>query len=989
MVVIGGFALKDLPLEFAPETASTWMWINVPYPNSTPEEVDRMIGEPLEAQLKLMRSVKRISLTSSTMGCSANIQFEDDADMDNAYLEARDAIERVQVDFPDEVGEIRIFRQKSDDIPILWLGLALPGKDIDELYWLVHDRVKPAIERVNGVGSVRIHGLEGEELHIDLNFDQVQSHGVNLYTLYQSLSSANENPAVGMVEDGGRQTLIRTRFRLDNEQDYESLPVKDGRLSLRDIATVERRLPEEESVHHINGKPGFTISVNKESTANAVEVGRNVKQALEALKSMPELTGMEFLPFFDQSRMILSSLQGLLQTGIWGALFALMVLYLFIRNTPATFIIILSVPLSILTAIMGLYFAGFSLNIGTMMGLMLAIGMLVDNSVVSAENIYRYRRTIKNRSKAAILGASQVGTAINASTLTTIIVFLPLIFAAGELGTWMRQIGFPIALSLCASLFISLSLVPLAITHIIRKPILHQSKLIPAITRFYLRILDWILDHRLITILVIAGFLASIGIAYQGLTVNMHGDMAMRQVVIRVLPPDNFDLEQRQQVLSTMESALLDNADRLDLVDLYSSMDLDNGFLRMFLRDTGNNFIKDDIVRSRIRELMPEIPGVKWWFGWQVGESDGNVVDITFEGHSPDALRELARDAARYLMAEPDIVDVILDDTEAMQEIHLLINRDLASRNGISPQLIAQTVGIALMGRKVSRFHIDEKEIDVRMQLQPGDRDNLYQLLNLQVFTADGQSIPLKSLTRYEILPGPGSIERTNGKVQHTVQIEMADRDTANARQVIGNAMAPMRMPPGYSWSFGRTFFDFDIGLKETGQAFLLASILVLLLLGALFESILHPFTIFLSLPFALVGTFWGLRLTNTELNITGNIGLIILIGIVVNNAIVLVDHINQLRAQGLNRRTALIQAGEDRFRPIVMTAATTILGLTPMAFASSDFSSRMYSSLAITVMGGLITSTILTLLVLPLFYVLMDNFQQVMIRWFHSFENL
>nr|HPQ40523.1 efflux RND transporter permease subunit [bacterium] len=651
--------------------------------------------------------------------------------------------------------------------------------------------------------------------------------------------------------------------------------------------------------------------------------------------------------------------------------------------------IILSVPLSILTAIMGLFFAGFSLNIGTMMGLMLAIGMLVDNSVVSAENIYRYRKTVKNRTKAAILGASQVGTAINASTLTTIIVFLPLIFASGELGTWMRQIGLPIALSLSASLFISLSLVPLAITHLIRKPFEHQSKLIPRITRGYLKLLDWILDHRLVTVLCIAVFLASIGIAYSGLTVNMRGDMAMRQIVIRVIPPENYDLKQREHVMTEMEAVLLAEADRLDMTDLYSSMDLDNGFLRLFLRDTGNDFIKDDVVRERIREILPEIPGVKWWFGWQAGESDGNLVDITFEGHSPDTLRALARDSARYLLAQPEILDVILDDTEAMQEIHLSINRELASRNGISPRLIAQTVGIALMGRKVSRYSIGEKEIDVRLQLQPEDRDNLYELMNIQVFTADGRSIPLRSLATYSILPGPGAIQRTDGKVQHTVQIEMADRDTAEARRVIAQAMAPMRLPPGYAWNFGRTFFDFDIGIRETGQAFLLASILVLLLLGALFESILHPFTIFLSLPFALVGTFWGLRLTNTELNITGNIGLIILIGIVVNNAIVLVDHINQLRAQGLNRRSALLQAGEDRFRPIVMTASTTILGLTPMAMASSDFSSRMYSSLAITVMGGLITSTILTLLVLPLFYVLMDNFQQVVIRWFRSFEGL
>ncbi|MBN1296889.1 efflux RND transporter permease subunit [bacterium] len=986
MVVVGGYALQALPLEFSPETTSTWMWINVPYSNSTPQEVDRLIGEPLEGQLKLMRSVKQIRLTSSTVGCSANLQFEKEADMDNAYLEARDAIERVRGDFPVDVGTIRIYRQRSDDIPLLWMGLSLPDHQIDDLYWLVQDRIKPAIERIDGVASVDIHGLEGESLHIDLDFDKVSAHAVNVYELSRSLSAANENASIGRMDDGGKGTLVRTRYKLESEDDYRELPLTDGSIRLQDVARVDRRLPEEKSIHRVNGEPGFTLSINKESSANAVQVGRNVMRVLDRLKTEPELKKMEILPFFDQSRMIVSSLEGLLHTGLWGALFALLILYLFIRHLATTCIIILSVPLSILTALAGLYFAGYTLNLGTMMGLMLAIGMLVDNSVVSAENIYRYRKISTDFREASIVGASQVGTAINASTMTTIIVFLPLIFASGEIGVWMKQIGFPIALSLIASLFISLSLVPLAITHCVRKPLEYRSRLIPRLTQLYLYLLRWILNHRLMTVLIIILLLASIAVAYKGIAVNMNGDMAMRQIIIRVIPPDNYDLNQREEVLIAMERPLLDHRSEIDLKDMYSVVDLENGFLRLFLKDTGKDFIKDDAIRARIRELLPELPGVKWWFGWQVGDSGGNLVDISFEGRSPDTLRELAENAVHYLLADPDIVDVIVEDSTAMPEIHLTINRELAVKNNVSPYQIAQTVSIALMGRTVSRFYADTKEIDVRIQLQPEDRENLAQLLNLPVFAPDGRSFPMTALIRYEIAPGPGSIQRVDGKVLHDVQIEMAERDTGKARAIIERALKPMAMPPGYSWRLGRTFFDFDIGLKESGQAFILASILVLLLLGALFESLLHPLTILLSLPFALVGTFWGLRITHTELNITGNIGLIILIGIVVNNAIVLVDHINQLRARGQNRRDAIIQAGEDRFRPIVMTAGTTILGLAPMAMASGDFSARMYSSLAITVMGGLITSTALTLLVLPLFYVLMDNFQQTMIRWFRSF---
>ena len=402
IVVIGAFSLNELPLEFSPDTAGSWMWINVPYPNSTPEEVDRLICEPLEDQLNLMRSVKEISLSATSSSGSANLRFDSDVNMDNAYLEARDAIERVKGDFPADVGEVRIYRQKSDDIPIIWMGLSLPGKSIDDLFWIVQDRVKPALERIPGVASIEVHGLDGENLHIDLEMDRVQAHNVNLYELYSDLVTANENPAVGSIDDGGVQTLVRTRFRLQSVEDYAGLPVNNGTLRLDDVAEVERRLPEKDSINHINGSPGFTISVNKESSANAVAVGKMVHETIDRLMHEPDLKDLEFLPFFDQSKIIVISLENLMQTGMWGALFAFLVLFLFTRHLGATSIIVVSVPLSLLVAVIGLYFMGFSMNLGTMMGLMLAIGMLVDNSVVSAENIFRYRKMIKNRRIAAI-----------------------------------------------------------------------------------------------------------------------------------------------------------------------------------------------------------------------------------------------------------------------------------------------------------------------------------------------------------------------------------------------------------------------------------------------------------------------------------------------------------------------------------------------------------------------------------------------------------
>ncbi len=988
MIVIGLFALYQMPIEFLPDSASPWMWMNVPYSNSTPVEVDKSIAKPLEEQLKLMRSVKRIVIRSSTSGCRVNIQFENGTDMDNAYLEARDAIDRARVDFPEDIGHIGLFRQKSDDIPVLWVGLSLPTLSSEELYRLVNDRIKPTVERVPGVASVEIHGLMGENLYIDLDLDHLQSHNIDIYELFRDLSLANEDPSVGSLNDGGTQVLVRTLFRLKSLDEYRSLPVASGTLTLKDIASVEQRLPEVDYISRINGQAGFSISVSKESMANTVEVAQNAREALEKLVTHPELEGLNLMPFFDQSQMISSSLKSLFTTGLWGAFFAFIVLYLFIRNLPTTFVVIMSVPLSILTASATLYFGGFTLNMATMMGLMLAVGLLVDNAIVSTENIFRYRQTIHDPVKAAILGASQVGTAINASTLTSIIVFLPLFFATGEVGTWMRQVGFPISVSLIASLFIALSLVPLAITQIIRKPVIHHSRWIPKITGAYQRILIQILDHKLVTILIILSVLASSLIAIQGIPSNTSNNVGMRQVSIRIQPPDNANLEQVEKIVIAFEKVLLENKDRLDVVNISSGIRPNFGHIQLFLRESGQNLLRDEEIKSRVRDLIPKMPGVTWWFGWMGGDAGGgNNVDVTFTGNSPVTLRRLAEEAKPLLLASPNIVDVTTSDDTTTQEIHLSINRELAQSNGISASEIAQTVGIALMGRTISRFQTGEQEIDVRLQLSKEDREHLFNLLNLPVYSPGGHSIPLKTLVDYEVVPGPDTIVRVDGKAEYTIQIEMADSDMKTARETITQALAPMKFPAGHGWRLGQAFFDFDMNMKDLGQAFMLASILVLLLLGALFESLLHPFTIFFSLPFALVGAFWALRITGSELNIISNVGLIMLIGIVVNNAIVLVDHINQLRAAGMTRRDALLQAGKDRFRPIVMTALTTILGLLPMAFASGNFTSQIYSTLAITVSGGMVTSTLLTLLILPLVYDLMDDFQLTLRRWFHSFQ--
>ncbi len=987
VLVLGIFATIQLPLEFAPEISNRWMWVWIPYANSTPEETDELIGVTMEEELKRVRFVKRLEVTSGSNGASISLEFKTDADMDTAYMEVRDAYERARVTFPSNADRIFIHRNNSDDWPILWLGIAY-GNDTETLYRLVDDRIKPALERIEGVAQVEAHGAQPESLHIDLDLDRVRAHGVNIASVTSELMQAQANPSVGTVEEAGKKGLIRTQYKLDSVDDYRDLPLENGRLHLRDIADIDRRLPERDAIHRINGQEGFTISVSKESEANTVAVGETVMEVLRKLEQDPELKGIQFLPFFNQSNWIKTSLTSLFNAGLWGALFAAIILYLFIRRASATAIVLTAVPLSLLSALLGLFFTGFSLNIGTMMGLMLAIGMLVDNSVVVAENIFRLRKNGVERKQASILGAARVGTAITASTLTTIIVFLPLIFAKGEMGVWMKQIGVPITLSLLASLIIALTLVPLAITMFIRKPVNIQSRIIPLIIKQYVRSLDWILTHRLISVLLIAAILGSTAFPFDRIEKSMNDGGGQRELVIRMNMPENYTLEDSERVLKQLETILMAHRDEIDLKNLYTTSSGGSGRLRLFLNDTGSGLIPDPEIKRRIREYFPNMPGISWWFGWRGGaSSEANMVDVTLKGNSNTELQVLAESVCTHLERMEEVIDARTATESPMDEIHVTINRDITRRNGLTSRDVARTVSVALMGQSLPRFQGNDREIDVWLQLRKEDRENLHQLQNLLLYNRDGQPIPLKSLAEFNIVPGKGEISRIDGKIHQTIQIETDTEDMKSIRKSISKQMDTMRLPAGYTWSYGRSFMEFDAGMEELGQVFLLALILVILLLGALFESLIHPFTIIISLPFAMVGVYWTLYFTDTVLNFMGNIGLVILIGIVVNNAIVLVDHINQLRGTGLDRRKALLQAGEDRLRPIVMTAATTILGLAPMAFSKSQASAQMYSAMAITVMGGLFASTVLTLLVLPLIYHLMDDLQSVLKRLFISLK--
>ncbi len=983
-IIIGFFALFQLPMEFAPDFSNRHMWCVIVYPNSTPSETDNQIGEIWEEQLRRLRSLKRLEINSNSQSCSASLEFQPDADMDLAYMEVQDSYDRIKDQLPASAREMKIYRHSMSDIPIIWMGLS-SQRSYDTLFTALEHRIKPALQRIDGVAQIEYHGMDPDNIYIFLDQSRIRAHAVDIGELYSELSSTNDNPSVGSIYESNRKFLLRSIFQLETLDDYRNLPIKNGLYRLDDVAEVTKKLPKKTQIHHINGREGTTISINKESAANTVAVTREVEQAIEELKKDQELRGIEFTDFFNQADWITYSLSNLRNAGLWGGLFASIIMYLFLRRLGVTLIVLSAVPISLLASIVGLYFLDFTLNIGTLMGLMLAIGMLVDNSVVVTENIVRIRNQGESIEKACVSGTEKVGTAIVASTLTTIIVFLPLVFAKGEVGVWMRQIGTPITLSLLASLLVALSMIPVAISRFQSGFSSGEYKIIPAFRRRYLLLLKWILSNKAFAFLLVILFGFSAVIPFSKIDKNLHSGGGERQLFMRLKLPANYSLQENVTVLSRFEEIILNNSDKLNLNNMYSNVENGGGMIRLFLRSSGDDLITDSEVKNRIKALLPEVPGVSWWFGWRQGESGSSQVEITLQGNSNKRLIELADELKPKLLAIENIVDVQPMDTEPMDEVALTINREVARQNGLEPIQIAQTISTAIQGVSLPRFKMNQQEYEVWMQLENEDRETVTQLRNLLFYNEKGKGIPLNALADVSYRKGKGNITRIDGKIHHVIRMEASTSDIRTLSGKISAFMNGITLPSGYSWSLGRSFRDFDMGMQEFNQTFLLAIVLVILLLGALFESLIHPFTIIMSLPFAMVGVYWTLFFTSTELNMMSNIGLIILIGIVVNNAIVLVDHINQIKASGASLTDSILNGCADRFRPIIMTAATTLLGLAPMAVAQGGAAGQSYAPLAITVMGGLTVSTILTLIILPLFYALMDRMQFIIVSLFHQ----
>jgi len=974
LIVVGVIATRMVPLEFMPNITFPGAFIQLPYPNSTPTETNENIARPIEEVLATLSGVDRINSNSGEDNAGVIVIFKQGTDINLKAIEIKEKIESVRNQLPDDFEYYSINKFQDGDAPTLQLRIS-SDRDLSNAFELLNRNLKQRIERIPGVGQVTLYGVEKREIRIELDPARITAYGIDLNELSGRLSQANFSVSAGKITDAGLRYMVRPMGDLNGVEDIENIIVARNNIRVKDIANVNYTTPERNYARHLDRKYAVGLDITKESTANTVDVVDQVLAEIDEIGKRPEMHGIEIYQMFNQAEGILSSLRELFNAGMIGAFLSIFVLYIFLRHVGTTLIVATAVPFSLIVTLGFFFFLDISLNILSMMGLMLAIGMLVDNAVVVTENIHRYQRQLKDPKQASILGTKQVAVAVTAGTLTSIIVFLPNVVNESFISQHMYYIGMAIIISLIASLVISLTVIPLLASKI--KPPKESTKetFIDRMSVNYSRLLGWLLDRRKLSVLFITLLFFSGAIPLSFMSVDMFPRVEERKLDLQYNLNAAYTLETVKESVDRIETYLYDNQENFEIESVYS-------FYEPEYANSSINLIPDDDaeksvtqIKEEIEKNLPEIAIGEPAFEY-ISRNGGEQVRVFVQGESMDVLKELAEQVEWRLSQIEGFADVQSEAEAGSDEVRLTVDHNRARNFGLTSGAVANMVSGAMRGQTVQRIRGPESEIDVVLAFQDVNRQTLDDLRNLPISVGNDQTVKLATLANFEQGPGSGRIFRENRKTSLGVGINLDDITSDEAREKISVVMDQIVYPTGYSWSYGRSFGNdleaMNVMLFNIGIAFFL----IYLIMASLFESLLYPTSVISCIFFGVVGIFWFFFITGTNFDLMAFIGILILMGIVVNNGIVLIDHINHLRNEGMSRHEAVIQGGKDRMRPILMTAATTVLGLIPLCIGTTQIGGEgpPYFPMARAIVGGLTFSTIVTLIVLPSIYVILDD---------------
>jgi HAE1 family hydrophobic/amphiphilic exporter-1 len=980
LALVGLIAARLLPLEKFPDIEFPGIFVQIPYEGSSPEEIERLITRPVEEALATLSGVERMFSTTTENDAQIFLQFDWEQNMGAKGIEARSKVDGIRHQLPDDIRRVFVFTGSLGDQPVLQLRIS-SERDLSDSYDLLDRLLKRRLERIDGVSRVELQGVDPREIRILLNADLIAAYGIDVADLRDLLTRSNFAVNAGRLTAGDQRLSVRPRGEFGSVEDIRNLVVSADGLRLGDIARIELRTPERNYGRHLDRDYAIGVSVNKTTGSNLVDVTDRVLAEVEEVGRLPQMSGITIFPLDNAGDSVRKSLSDLLNAGLLGGLLAIVVLYLFLRQVSTTLIVISSVPFSLLITLGALYFAGLSLNILSMMGLMLAIGMLVDNAVVVTESIFRHRTMDKEKPfDATLKGVREVGTAVIAGTATTVIVFAPIIVGTkNDIMVFLTHVAVTIIVALLASLLIAQTLVPMLAARIRLPKPPRSGALIPRLTRAYTRSLRWIIDHPWWTGLgiVMICVIGVLPLVLQMVKFDMFPQDVGRRLYMQYHIEGRHPVERVEAAVDTIEEYLFSRQEEFNIRSVYSYYDQGQAQSALLLTEEEEATLSTKEVIKLIEADMPTLAIGKPSFQFdQQGGGEGFTVQIS--GDSTELLNELGSEVARALSSIEGLKDVRSDAESGENEVRVKVDRDRAALVGLTAADIAQTIAIAMRGENLREFRGESGEIEVRLAFREDDKQSVEQLASLPLFTPDGRRINLGSVASLHVSRSPATIRRTDRQTAVILSGNLEDGTSKEeVRPAVKSLMDQIELPPGYSWKEGRGFERADETQAMMATNILLGIACIFLVMAALFESLLLPFSIILgSILFSIFGVFLFFAATGTTFSFMAMIGIMILIGVVVNNGIVLVDHVNNLRMEGLPRADAILEAGRDRLRPILMTVATTIVGLTPLALGTTQIGGDgpPYYPMARAIIGGLAFSTVVSLFVVPALYIYFDK---------------
>lgn len=980
MIFFGFLGLRKMPVEMLPNINKPTVRIRIKWDGATPDDVDKMITRKIEDVLPNVEGIVEYSSESSAETSLIFIKFKYGTDVETKITLIQNELNQIRNKFPDDMKEPSIRKSSSSDIPAL--TFTLYGGDMMEMRSYAENNLKPMLERLEGVSEIDVYGGQEQEVAIEIDPDKLENYNLSIVDVYNKMKSSSINIPGGILREGEKEYLIKIEAEIKTADEIKEIILsnKDGHLlKLKDIASIKVAPKDVKSIYRKNGEDSIVVIISKTDGGNAISIVNNSKKLLEKNRgSLPLNTKLNYE--FDSSITINNSINNVKNSGIQGLVLASLILFVFLKSISATLIIAVAIPISIIFTFFLLNMQGISINLISLMGLSLGIGMLVDNSVVVVDNIFRHMTELgKSKIQAAKDGAEEMALPVLASTMTTVAAFLPLVFQEGLAKEQFNNLCYAISYSLLASLIISLTFVPMIASKIMdqKKNLNAEGKIMTTFRKIYVNSLKWSIRRRGIVLLILfALFSGSLYVASKlGGRFTPTIDEGRYAVVAKL--PSGSDVNKGDRIGKILEEKVKDLP---FVVDYTVSANGTSSILNINagLKTSREESMSD--ILKKLRETFVEIPDMELTIapGYRFGTR--GLYDLEFELYSDNEaqLQIISEQLKEQIKKIDGIYDVTSSFEGGKPEGKFYINREKAEYYGLDVKDIATMIQTQILGGTPIKINSDNSEIDVTLKLQKKYRESTGLILDSRITLKSGENIRISDVAEFRAEEGPSKIEKKDKKKKIVLYANLkSELDLKTAQELVIETLEDMGYPEGITYGTGGKSADMAEMSEQLQYTFMIAVFLIYFILVWQFESFIMPFVIILSIPLSTTGAFYALYLAGLSIDAMVSVGFVMLAGIVVNNAIVLIDFINFRREVGDNMNKALITAGKTRLRPILMTTLTTVLGMLPLMFSNGE-GSEIYKGMSFVVVFGLSAATLLTLIVIPIFYYFIDDF----VKW-------